>query len=95
MPGGSIPGFPVPGPGEEAQGPEVPCVKICGLDELIDALKPDKKKPEDCGKWRAYRDAVSGECYVVKVPQSPRRSDDKLLIESADPVAIVAAVNKE
>jgi len=95
IPGGMIPGFPPPGPGEEAPGPEVPCVKICGLDELIEALKPDTKKPEECGKWKAYRDVVTGECYVIKSTDKPRHSDDKLLIESQDAAAIVRAVNQE
>lgn len=90
-----VPGFPIPGPGEEQPPGEVPCVKICGFDDLVKALKPDAKKPEECGKWKAYRDVMTGECYVIKSTDKPRHSDDKLLIESADAAAIVAAVNKE
>lgn len=84
-----------PGPGETPLPGEVPCVKICGFDDLVKALKPDAKKPEECGKWKAYRDVMTGECYVIKSTDKPRHSDDKLLIESADAAAIVRAVNQE
>jgi hypothetical protein len=88
------PGEPIP---TLPETPEVPCVKICGLDELIEALKPKEgeEQPAECPKWRAYKDVETGECYVIKADAKPRNSDDKLLIESGDAAAIVAAVNRE
>lgn len=87
----ALPPGPTPSPGEQ---PEPPCVKICGLDELIDALKPDTKKAE-CPKYKAWRDASNGECYVQPSAREPRNREDKFLAESDNPQVLVDAVNRE
>lgn len=88
------PGTPIPTVPEAPPGEPVPCVKICGFEELVEALKkPAEQKP--CQKWAAYQDAVNGECYVIPVPQPPRRGDDIKLIESDNCAAIVNAVNQK
>lgn len=95
LPGGLVPGFPVPGPVEGLPPTsEVPCVKICGLDELLKELKR-KPEGETCKKWKAWRDADTGECYVQPADKEPRNGLDKFLLESADCGALIAAVNKE
>ena len=93
--GGLVPGLPAqPGEGLPPPGPEVPCVKICGLDDLIGELRK-QKKPEECRKWKAWRDATNGECYVQPADKEPRNSLDKFLLESSDCGALIAAVNRE
>lgn len=87
----ALPPGPTPPPGEQ---PEPPCVKICGLDELIDALKPDPKKAE-CPKYKAWRDASNGECYVQPSAREPRNREDKFLAESDNPQVLIDAVNRE
>ncbi len=56
-----------------------------------------KKKPEGetCKKWKAWRDADTGECYVQPADKEPRNGLDKFLLESSDCGALIAAVNKE
>lgn len=95
-PPGAPPTLTPPSPGtappsgvSPAPPPAGPCVSICGMDDLISALKGDGK---ECGKWKAWRDAESGECYVQPADKEPRNSVDEFLIESADAAAIVAAV---
>jgi hypothetical protein len=93
--GGLVPGVPG-GPGEVpvGPGPEVPCVKICGLEELIEELRKTPEK-ESCRKWKAWKDATTGECYVQPADKEPRSGLDKFLLESSDCGALIAAVNRE
>ena len=83
---------PAPGPSPPASGP-APCVAICGMDELISALKGggDGQK---CGKWKAWKDSETGECYVQPSDKEPRHGLDEFILESSDAAALVAAVNE-
>ena len=87
-------GEPIPRVPETPPTSEVPCVKICGLEEFLDELKKTQK-PAECRKWKAWRDASNGECYVQPADKEPRNSLDKFLLESTDCGALIAAVNKE
>lgn len=85
---------PIPTIPETPPGMPVPCVKICGFEDLLKALKPTPTTAE-CPKYKAWRDSASGECYVQPSAQEPRHSDDKFLTESSNPATIVEAVNRE
>lgn len=83
---------PGPGPSPPATGP-APCVSICGMDELIEALRGPGDATK-CGKWKAWKDSETGECYVQPADKEPRHSLDEFILESADAAALVAAVNE-
>lgn len=82
---------PAPGQPPTAPGP-APCVAICGMDDLIEALKGDGEK---CATWKAWRDAETGECYVQPADREPRHSVDEFILESSDAGALVAAVQEK
>jgi hypothetical protein len=63
------------------------------MDELIAALKGGADAAK-CGKWKAWRDAQTGECYVQPSDKEPRSGLDEFILESSDAAALVAAVNE-
>lgn len=79
------PGGPCPTP---APCPEPACIQICGLDDLIAALKkpcPDQKE------FTLWKSADTDRCYVLPKDQSPNDPGDIRLITGSNPGTFVEA----